>query len=199
MDILLDPNVAYLLLVLGTFLALVAIIVPGTGMPEIGALFCFLLSGYAVYHLSFNWRALLVLIVSLAPFLYSIQRPKREVFLVLSILGLMVGSVFFFTESGRPTVHPVLAIIVSFVYAASLWIIIRKSIQAVHSQAVYDLAALMGMVGQSKTSVLEDGSVQVAGELWSARSEKVVPAGCLIQVIGREGFVLVIESLKTTK
>jgi membrane protein implicated in regulation of membrane protease activity len=35
--------------------------------------------------------------------------------------------------------------------------------------------------------------VQAAGELWTARSEKAIPAGTPVRVIGREGFVLVVE------
>jgi len=51
----------------------------------------------------------------------------------------------------------------------------------------------------AKTRVSGDGSVQVAGELWSARSDKAVSEGSPIRVIGREGFVLVIEGLETNK
>ena len=199
MDILLNPNVAYLLLVAGTLLALLAIVTPGTGILEVGALFCLVLAGYAIYNISFNGWALVILLLSLVPFLYAIRRPKREAFLVLSILGLVIGSVFFFTEGGKPSVNPILAVIVSLLYAGYLWVAIRKVIQVLQRQPSHDLATLMGMVGESKTSVSQDGSVQVAGELWSARSEKVVSAGSPIRVIGREGFVLVIESLETTK
>ncbi len=199
MDILLNPNVAYLLLVVGTLLTLLAIVTPGTGILEVGALFCLVLAGYAVYNISFNWWALVILVLSLAPFLYAIRQPKREAFLILSILGMVIGSVFFFTKGGTPAVNPILAIVVSVLYSGFLWISIRRVIQALQTHPSHDLATLMGMVGESKTSVSQDGSVQVAGELWSARSEKVVSAGSPIRVIGREGFVLVIESLETTK
>ncbi len=199
MDILLNPNVAYLLLVAGTLLALLAIVTPGTGMLEVGAMFCLMLAGYAVYNISFNWWASVILVLSLPPFFYAIRGPKREAFLVLAILGLVVGSVFFFTEGGKPSVNPILAMIVSLLYAGYLWISIRKVIQVLQTHPSHDLATLMGMVGQSKTGILQDGSVQVAGELWSARSEKAVPAGSPIRVIGREGFVLVIENMDTSK
>ncbi len=199
MDILLNPNVAYLLLMAGTLLALLAIVTPGTGMLEVGALFSLLLAGYSVYNISFNWGALVILILSLVPFLYAIHQPKREAFLILSILGMVIGSVFFFTKGGAPSVNPILAVIVSLLYAGFLWISIRKVIQTLQTRPSHDLAALIGIVGLAKTSILEDGSAQVAGELWSARSEKAVPAGSPIRVTGREGFVLVIESLGTTK
>jgi membrane-bound ClpP family serine protease len=51
---------------------------------------------------------------------------------------------------------------------------------------------LIGQTGEAKTRVREEGSVQVAGELWSARSDKPVPAGSRVRVVSREGFVLVV-------
>ena len=51
MDILLDPNVAYVLLVFGLMLAIMAVFTPGTGVIEITALFALALAGYANMHL----------------------------------------------------------------------------------------------------------------------------------------------------
>jgi membrane-bound ClpP family serine protease len=57
----------------------------------------------------------------------------------------------------------------------------------------HSLDGLVGQIGEAKTRVDEEGSVQVDGELWSARSEKSIPAGSMIRVIRREGFVLIVE------
>ena len=114
MDFLLDPNIAYLFLLAGVFLGLLAIITPGTGLLEIGAFFSLALAGYAVYNLSFNLWALVILVLSVVPFIYAIRKPKRELFLGLAILGLVVGSVFLFaTHNWRPAVNPVLALVAS--------------------------------------------------------------------------------------
>lgn len=194
MEVFLNPDIAYLLLVAGSFLVLIAIIVPGTGMPEIGALFCLFLAGYAVYHLSLNWWALALMILSLIPFFLSIRKSHSGLWLALSILGLAVGSVFFFpAKQGWISVNPVLAITVSAVYAAFVWLVARKSIQAAQTKAVHDISTLIGQRGEAKTVIGEEGSVQVASELWSARSSKSIPAGSVVRVIGREGFVLLVE------
>lgn len=194
MDILLSPNVAYFLLVLTTLLALLAIITPGTGVLEVGTLFSLVLAGYAVYNISFNWWALLILFVSVIPFVYAIRKPKREVFLVLSILGFIAGSVFFFTENGKPAVHPLLAVVVSVVYAVSLWIVIRKTLQAARARPAHDLGSLIGQTGEARTNIHADGSVQVEGELWSARSEQAISIGSRVRIVNRDGFVLLVES-----
>src|SRR5688572_22468835 len=96
MDFLLDPNVAYLILLGGVLLAMLALAAPGTGLFEVGAFFCIALAGYAIYHLSFNWWALFLLALSIVPLVSAIQNPKRERSRALSILLLGVGSVFMF-------------------------------------------------------------------------------------------------------
>ena len=194
MDFLLDPNIAYLFLLAGVLLGLMAIITPGTGMFEVGAFFCLALAGYAVYNLSFNLWALIVLMLSIIPFVYAIQKPKREWFLALSIFGLVIGSVFLFATDGwQPAVNFPLALVSSTLYAGFIWIAVRKTMQAAHSRPSHDLSALVGQIGEAKTRVHKEGSVQVAGELWSARSEKSIPNGSPVKVVDREGFVLIVE------
>ena len=200
MDFLLDPNVAYLFLLAGILLGLMAIVVPGTGMLEVSAFFCLALAGYAVYNLSFNLWALIVLGLSFIPFVYAIQKPKREWFLALSILGLVVGSVFLFaTNDWKPAVNWGLALVSSLLYAGFIWVAVRKALQAAHTRPSHDLSTLVGQSGEAKTRIHKEGSVQVNGELWSARSEKSIPTGSAIRVVGREGFILVVEKSTDSK
>src|SRR5215212_1730768 len=131
MDFLLDPNIAYLFLLGGVLMAMLALATPGTGFFEIGALFCIALAGYAIYNLSFNWWALILLALSIVPFIYAIQRPKRELYLGLSILLLVIGSVFMFPQTAeQPVVNPAVAILASVFVAGFLWIAVRKSVEA---------------------------------------------------------------------
>jgi membrane-bound ClpP family serine protease len=194
MNLLLDPNVVYLILLGGVLLGFLAIVTPGTGMFEIGTLFCFLLAGYGFYHLLFNWWAIIIILLSGIPFVYAIQKPKRELYLGLSMLLLTLGSVFLFPRSETQSgVNPFVAIVSSGFVAIYMWLAVRKSLEAVHLKPAHDLNGLVGKRGETKTTVSEEGSVQVAGELWSARSDQFIPLGCSVKVIRREGFVLVVE------
>jgi len=194
MDFLLDPNVAYLFLLAGVLLGLMAIVTPGTGLLEVGTFFCLALAGYAVYNLSFNLWALIVLVLSVIPFVYAIQKPKREWFLALSILGLVMGSVFLFaTEGWQPAVNPLLALVSSALFAGFMWIAVQKTLQASHAVPSHDLSILVGQTGEAKTRIHTEGTVQVNGELWSARSEERISNGSAVKVIDREGFVLIVE------
>ncbi len=194
MEFLLDPNIAYFVLMVAILFVLAALITPGTGVPEALALFAMMVAGYAVYHLSVNWWALGVLLLSLAPFYFAVRGPRREVWLVLSILGLIVGSIFFFpAKTGWISVNPLLATVTSVLLAAFIWISARKVVQIALARPTNELSALIGEPGEAKTDVRSDGSVQVASELWSARSDKLIPAGRPVRVVGRDGFVLIVE------
>jgi membrane-bound serine protease (ClpP class) len=194
MEILFNPNFAYVLLVVGFLLALLAIVTPGTGMLEVGAFFCLALAGYIAYRIGINPWALVVIVVSFAPFVYAIQKPKRGLWLGISLVGILAGSLYLFNTKGwLPDVNPILALVISTLAAGFIWLVVGKTVKAHMAHPIQDLGTLIGQVGETKTTVHDSGSVQVAGELWSARSEKSIPAGSHVHVVNREGFVLVVE------
>ena len=116
----------------------------------------------------------------------------------MSILGLTIGSVFFFpANKGIISVNPILAVVTTLLYSLFLWISVRKIVEISVRRPVHELTELVGRTGETKTAVGEGGSVQVAGELWSARSVEPIAAGSSIRVVGCEGFVLIIEKDRT--
>jgi membrane-bound serine protease (ClpP class) len=153
-----------------------------------------------VYNLSFNWWAIVILLLGVIPFIYAIQKPKRELFLGLAILLIVLGSVFIFPRTDKqPSVNPLLAVVSSGLMAGFIWIAVRKSMEALHTRPSISLEGLVGQTGEAKTKIHEEGSAQVLAELWSARSESPIPAGSSIRVVKREGFILVVEKSKTSK
>jgi membrane-bound serine protease (ClpP class) len=198
MNIFVNPNIAYLLLMFGSIFVMLALVTPGTHLLEGGALLLLAAAGYEVFQVGFNVWALIVLILALVPFIYAVyvsRKPWNDLALALSIVMLIIGSLYLFPGNGwLPGVNPILAITISALSGIFLWYAVRKGIQAHRSRPAQDLKGLVGQTGITKTEVASSGSVQVASELWSARSIKPIPAGSRIRVIGREGFTLVVES-----
>jgi membrane-bound serine protease (ClpP class) len=199
MDILLNPNVAYLFLAGGLILAVLSLLAPGTGILEIFALFALLLAGWAVYNLPINEWALLVLLAGVVVFILAIRKPRAVILLVVAIVMLVLGSAFLFNSDNdvwwKPAVNPLLAATVSILSAGFFWVATQKVIQARSVRPTHDLSALDGAIGEARSDIHEEGSVQVAGELWSARSQQPIPNGARVRVAGREGFILIVEAI----
>ena len=199
MDFLLDPNVAYLLLAGGLTFAMLALLSPGTGLLEILALFTLLLAGFGIYNLPINLWSLVVMVSGAVMFVVAVFRAKGNwAFLIISIVAIMAGSVFLFSGEiwWKPSVNPLLAAIVSLATGTFFYFAARKVMEARSVIPTHDLNSIIGEVGEAKTVIQSEGSVQVAGELWSAWSRDRIPAGSLVRVVNREGFILEVEAVE---
>lgn len=193
MNFLLDPNVAYVMLVGGFLLAILALFSPGTGLLELGALFMLALAGYGIVNLPINAWALVILVVGVLPFILALRRSRRWWWLIPALAALVVGSIFLFsTSNGSPAVNPWLAGLVSVLVVPFVWLIGRKSLEALSIPAA-SLNTLVGMIGEARTEIFNEGSVYVNGEDWSARSKVRIPAGAKVRVLRRDGLVLEVE------
>ena len=193
MNLLLDPNVAYLLLVGGFVLVILALFAPGTGLLEIGALFMLVLAGFSLSAQPVNWWALLILVVGVIPFILALRRWRNWVFLLVSLLALVLGSTFLVaTPSGQPAVNPILAAVTSLIVAPFLWMVGRRLMEAM-GQPVARVGRVVGKTGEARTDILAEGTVYVGGEEWSARSKSFIPAGSRVHVVSQDGLVLEVE------
>jgi membrane-bound serine protease (ClpP class) len=200
MDFISDPNIAYLFLVIGFLLAILAMLAPGTGLIELGALAMLLMAGWGIYNNPINWWALLILLVGVVPFILAVRKTRHWAFLLIAIIALVVGSVFLFREDGLQTaVNPILASVVSVLVGGFAWFATRRSLEALGKKPSHNLKDLVGMIGEAKTSIHAEGSVYVGGENWSARSQKPIPAKARVRVVKLEGFVLEVEALTEAK
>ena len=196
-EILLDPNLAYLILVVGLLMAFMAVLSPGTGLFEVGAVILLILAGWEVYNLPTNPWALAILPLAAIFFLLAFRRTTPLLFLGLSILALVLGSVYLFRGESwsQPAVNPILALIVSTLNSGFIWFITRKALEARRLPPAHSLEELIGTTGEAKTNIHDEGSVQAGGELWSARSEQPIAVGARVRIIGREGFILKVEPI----
>ncbi len=197
MEILLNPNVAYVVLILGIICVVMAVLIPGTGIPEIAALALLLVSLWAATQLGINFLALVILLIGFVGLLLSLRKPLRLWFLITATLILSVGSAFLYPAKTWyiPSVNPLLALAVSVLAGGFIYLVTRKTVDAQITPPVQDLSRLIGVTGEAMTEIHEEGTVQLLSELWSARSAQVIAAGNPVRVIGREGFTIIVEKI----
>jgi membrane-bound ClpP family serine protease len=194
MNILLDPNVAYFLLVCGFIMAILALFSPGTGIIEIGAIFALALAAYGIVNMPINSWALVVLLAGVFPFILALRRSQQYIYLAIALVALIAGSIFLFrAEEGAIAVHPFLASLVSVLAMGLLWYIARTGLTAMQQPLSHDMARYIGEIGEARSDVYLQGAVYVGGEEWTARSDSFIPAGTQVKIVGREGLVLLVE------
>ena len=200
MEAFIDPNVAYVILVIGFVLGVLALFAPGTGFLEVGALLAMAFAGYAIVTIPINIWALVLLVVAVVPFLIAVRKRKLWVYLIPAIIAIVVGTVFLFKkESGEPAINPFIATFMSAIAVSFLWFIARKGVEALKLHPAQDLNALIGQTGEARSDIRKSGSIYVGGEEWTARSDKLIHEGQSARVIGRDGLVLLVEPVKEEK
>jgi membrane-bound serine protease (ClpP class) len=197
MEILVDPNVAYLLLIVGFVLAIMALFAPGTGVLEVSALFVLFLAGWDISQQALNLWALALLVLGVVPFILAVRKSHNLAFLVVALAAFVIGSAYLFQGATwyQPGVNPVLAIVVSIIASGYLWIATTKVLETDKLKPRHDLAKLIGDVGEARTDIHSEGSIQLGSELWSARSDAPIRAGSKVKVVKRDGFILEVEAL----
>lgn len=199
MENLVNPNIAYILWMVSFLAAILAVLSPGTGLLEGAALAGLFLTGYISYQLPLNLWALVLFVPSAIVFYLAVWRRRARKYLIVAIILFLAGAAWlYWGNTVAPAVHPLVLALVSVMEGGLLWIITQKILDAARERPAQDLTELIGARGEARTDVHAEGSVYVAGELWSARSQVLVPKGRRVRVIGREGLILDVEEIKSS-
>ncbi len=193
MNPIIDPNIAYVLLIVGFMLSVLALLTPGTGVVEIIGLFSMILAGYGIISNPSHYWALIILIPFL-PLIFVYRKFKKDYYLIIAIALLNIGSFMIFkSEDGGFAISPIVAIVVILLNAPILWVVVKKIIEAIDRSPDFDPENIIGNIGIARTNIFNDGTAYVAGEEWSARSETKIAKGEEIKVVKKEGLVLLVE------
>jgi membrane-bound serine protease (ClpP class) len=196
-ELLINRNLAYIILVGAFMLAGLAILTPGTGVLEVATVVLLLLAGWELINLPINAWSLLIIFIGFILYFLAVRRKANRVMLFLAILALAVGGWFLFRSDSlaEPSINPLLFFVVTIFAGGFLWVVTVKVIESSSTIPSHDLTPLIGTTGETRTPVHAEGSVQVNGELWSARSAQPIARQRPVRVVGRDGLILVVEAI----
>ncbi len=191
------PDMVFLVLLAGVWLAALSVVAPGTGVLELGALGMLILAGFGALQLEVNAWALAVLVIGAVFFGLSVWRRGQALWLALAAITLSLGSSFLFRGSdGQPSVHPVLTAAAVVGTLGYFWIAVRKALLAARAKPTIDPTKVLGQIGETRTDLDPTGSVYVGGELWTARANRRIPAGAAVRVVEKDGLILTVEAIE---
>jgi membrane-bound serine protease (ClpP class) len=204
MECLINPNLAYMLVVASVILLMLTNINPKSTSLRVGVVLCFVATGIELVFLEANLWALLMVVLSPLPFFIAVrQAHTHNPLFLISIFILTISSVFLFVDqNNRPVVNVGLAGFVSTMYGAIIWITTEGIRNADGARLSNDPNSVVGLIGETQMEIepFSAGSVLVEGELWQARSKNPIPAGNTVRVLRQDGFWLTVKKVeKLTK
>lgn len=198
-----DPNVAYILLIVGLWMAVIAATTPGTGFAEAAAAIAIVLAAIGLFNVTVNIAGVLLIIVGFVLFLVDVFAATHGVLLIAGAVALLFGSLILFpSEEGVQGLSGWL-IGGSTLVSAGLGSIVLHALYRTRQSGGVKLATLQvdGARGRVRKSIVvgETGTVRVAGQAWSAVADEPLERGTEVIVKRREGLTLhVARAAKTS-
>lgn len=192
-----NPNVAYLLMMLGTFGLIFEFTHPGIGFPGIAGLICLLLALYAFQTLPISYAAIALLVLGVGLLIAEITVVSGGLLAVGGVISLTLGSLMLF-ETPDPTLQVSLKVIIPTIatLAAIILVVVQRALKAQTQRVATGAQGLLGEIGVASTNLNPEGKVFVHGETWSSSSPRPVKRGAKIRVKRVEGLRLIVEPVE---
>lgn len=179
-----NPNLAYILLMLGLLGLYFEFSNPGAILPGVlGGIFL-LLAIFSFQILPINYVGLLLILLAIGLFILEVKIQSYGILTVGGITAMIIGSIMLI-DTPIPEFRPSLKVIIPVALALSLIFIflIVIAIRA-HMKRVYTgKEGLVGEIGVAKSDLKPEGKVFVHGEIWDAEAAENIPKGAKVKVL----------------
>lgn len=193
LQVLINPNIAFILLTLGVQAILIELSSPGGWVPGFIGVLCLALAAYSLGVLPFNWLGLVLLAIAIVLFILDIKAPTHGALTVAGTVTFIAGALILFNAPLSPygQISIPVVIVVGIWTALFFAFIIAKALQAQKPRSVTGREGLIGRTGVAKSRLDPQGWVLVAGERWSAVAEDgPIEEGDEVEVVSVEGLRL---------
>ncbi|MCF8050712.1 MAG: nodulation protein NfeD [Desulfobacterales bacterium] len=190
-----DPNIAYILMMIGLAGLYFELSNPGAIFPGVIGGISLILAFFAFQTLPVNYAGLMLILLAIVFFIMEMKIASFGLLSVAGVISLALGSLMLFKQGGPhmrlawnvflPTI-----ILVSGFFVAVATMVFRAQVSKTHT----GLDGLIGEIGQVRQDIDPEGKVFVHGELWKATADEAIRTGTKVKVVEAEGLILKVES-----
>ncbi|GAB4487368.1 MAG: nodulation protein NfeD [Anaerolineales bacterium] len=196
LDILVNPNITFLLITIGVQAILIEISSPGGWVAGFIGAVCLALAAYGFGVLPVNWFGVIFLVLAFILFILEIKTPTFGALTAAGVGAFIVGALVLFNSPGVPQFQRVnipLVISTGIIVGASFAVLVGLGLRAQRAPIHVGQESLLGVIGIARGEINPNGQVLLQSELWTAElddgAEPILP-GEKVKVVAVEGLRL---------
>ncbi len=191
LNVLADPNIAYLLMMAGILGLYLEFSHPGLLFPGLAGGICLLLALTAFQVLPINYTGLLLILLGIGLLVAELFLPSFGILGVGGIVSFVLGSLFLFdSPDAELVVDRSIITTAALCVSAFMLFVGTLAVRAWRQQPRSGLEGLMGEVGVVRERLAPRGKVWVHGEYWTAEGDEEIEVGQRVRVVGIDHMVL---------
>lgn len=193
-----DPNIAYVLMMIGFFGLIFELFNPGAIFPGVVGVISLILAFYSMSSLPVNYAAVALIVFGIVLYLLEIKIVSHGMLAIGGTVSVLLGSMFLFRTSSTDAVESLswtVIITTTLVTLLFFLFVVGMGLKAQRQKPVMGGSALQGKKGIALTNIDRSGMVKIAGESWRAVSDKgLIRKGTEIIVTEVKGLTLHVSS-----
>lgn len=197
-DYLTDPNIAYILMMIGVYGLFFELSNPGSILPGVVGVISLLLAFYAFQTLPLNLAGILLIIFGIILLLLEIKVTSYGGLTIGGAVALFLGSIMLI-ETDIPELRISLGVIVPTVILTVVLALfaISMGLRAQSRKITTGRQGLIGTVGEALEDIDKKGQILVAGEYWVAEADRKIEKGSNVKVKRIRGMTLIVEAVSS--
>jgi len=189
-----DPNVAYILMMIGMYGILFEIYSPGTIFPGVVGGICLILALYSFQTLPISYAGLFLILLGVIFFILELKIVSHGALGIAGIISLVIGSIMLIDlPSSILSISYTTIIIVAVLTGIFFFGVLSYAIKAQLFKVTTGKEGLVGEEGMAQTDIFHEGKVFVHGEIWNGKSDELISEGEKVIVTAIEGLVLTVK------
>jgi len=191
LNVITDPNVAYVLMMLGTLGLIFELSNPGAVLPGVVGGISLILAFFAFQSLPINFAGMLLILFAIVLFIAEVKVVSHGVLAIGGVVAMALGSLMLYDEPEAGFRVSWLVIIPTVAVTAGIFIFaLTAGVRALTRRPQLGAEALVGATGTAFGALAGEGQIKLQGEIWRAVTDRPIPDGTPVRVIGVDGLTL---------
>jgi membrane-bound serine protease (ClpP class) len=196
LDIIANPNVTYILMMLGLVGLYLELANPGLILPGVVGSVSLILALYAMQTLPINYAGLLLIVLGVILMIAEVNVMSYGLLAISGAISIFLGSIMLIDSEdpamqiSKMVLYPTLG--TTFLFSLGSIYLAKRAQQLATSTGI---EGLLGEVGIVKETLSLEGRVLIHGEMWKAESDTVISVGEKVSVEAVKGLKIKVRKL----